>query len=100
MKNEIKIEWKDAEVLSDFIKSTYKHTNEEKLQINGRNQLQATTEIRDQLKGCNNFIVKIYNTSIVEGFMRFVIVEKEDNMYFDPISVHSIMEHNGKYIFI
>ena len=100
MKNEIKLEWKDADVLTKFIESTYKQTENTDLKIHNRNLLKTTNEIKEQLKGCNNFVVKIYNTSVVEGFMRFLIIEKDDATYLDPISIYSIVEHNGKYIFM
>jgi hypothetical protein len=99
MKNEIKFEWKDSQFLKEYIDRNYKG-NSDMMYITNREPL-VVEEENVYLKGCHNFIVKVFSPSVVEGFLRCIVVEKEDCIYLEPINIYCMIEpNNDKYIFL
>ncbi len=102
MKHEIKIEFSNTEELKKIIEKAY---FEQGLagKIIGKNNFIKINEEEDDVnhtifKGLNNATVKITNSEIIDGTMRFIIDETNDELRLYPISIYCVKE-NEKYTF-
>lgn len=100
MKHEIKVEFSNSEKLKDIIEKAY---FEEGLlgKIVGKKHFIKVDESDEILytifNGLNNATVKIFNEEIIDGNMRFMIDETQDELRLYPISIYCIKEE--KYTF-
>ena len=96
MKYELRIEFKDTKLFIDYIKKTYKNGI-----LNDRSQkitFNKETDIFKLCKGLNSIAVRLYNEEIIDGALRCILIEKEDEISFFPCSLYCEQENN-KYSF-
>ena len=101
VKHEIKVELEKSEDLLNLIQKAY---FQEGLngKILGKNHY-ITIEESDDINwtifnGLNNATVKISNSNVIDGTMRFIIDETSGEIRLYPISIYCIKE-DEKYIF-
>src|SRR4051812_20006217 len=97
MKHELRIEFKDTKILLDFIKSAYDNgflIDKTKKLIFDKNS--STYHL---CKGLTNLPVRLWNDEIIDGTIRFIIEEEEENVSLYPCSI-CYEEDNNKYSFI
>jgi hypothetical protein len=99
--HEIKVEFSNSDVLKSIIEKAYFEEGYMGKIIGKKHSLliEKSDDINWTIfNGLNNVTVKIINEEIIEGTMRFIIDESEDELRLYPISVYCIKEED-KYIF-
>lgn len=101
IKHEIKVELKNSESLKSIIEKAYFEEGQMG-KIVGKKHFIKIEESDDVnwtiFNGLNNVTVKITNEEVIDGTMRFVIDETENELRLYPISIYCIKEEE-KYIF-
>lgn len=101
IKHEIKVEMKDSVSLRNLIESSYSMNGEEGTIIGNENKLRVDPVLDEELfrvlTGLHNSTIKVFNTEIVDGTIRFMVSEKSGEINLSPISVRCIRE--DKWIF-
>ena len=102
VKHEIKVECSATEALREIIEKAY-FIEGLAGKIQGKENYMVLTEEMDDvaysvLKGLHNATVKIINPEIIDGTMRFMIDESNDDLRIYPISIYCIKEED-RYIF-
>jgi len=101
IKHEIKVELNQTESLKSIIKKAYFEEGQMG-KIVGKKHFIKIEESDDVnytiFNGLNNVTVKITNEEVIDGTMRFVIDESENEVRLYPISIYCIKEEE-KYIF-
>jgi hypothetical protein len=102
VKYEIKVEFSNTDSLKSIIEKAY-FIEGDSGKIIGKDYFLEIDKEKDDvtftiLKGLHNATVKITNNEIIEGSMRFLIDESQNNIRISPISIYCIKEE-GKYIF-
>lgn len=101
IKHEIKVEFKDSDELSNLISKSY-FLEGDSGKILKRDHYLKIDESKDIdysiFKGLNGGTVKIHNDDIINGSMRFMIEESNDEIHLYPISIYAVKEEN-KYSF-
>jgi hypothetical protein len=101
IKHEIKVELNKTEELKSIIEKSYFEEGQMG-KILGKKyfiKIEESDDINFTIfKGLNNATVKISNSDIIDGNMRFIIDENEGDLRLYPISVYCIKEEE-KYIF-
>lgn len=101
IKHEIKVELKNSEDLKKIIEKAYFEEGQMG-KIVGKKHFIKIEESDDVnwtiFNGLNNVTVKITNEEVIDGTMRFVIDETENELRLYPISIYCIKEEE-KYIF-
>ena len=101
IKHEIKVELNQTDALKTIIKKAY-FDEGQMGKIIGKNHFIKIEESDDVnftiFSGLNNVTVKITNEEVIDGTMRFVIDETENELRLYPISIYCIKEEE-KYIF-
>lgn len=101
VKHEIKVELDKTEQLKQIIEKAY---FEEGFggKILGKNhylKIEKDDDINYSIfKGLNNVTVKIINEEVIDGSLRFIIDDTEEQIKLFPISVYCIKE-SDRYIF-
>jgi len=102
MKHEIKVEFSNGDILKQIIEKAY---FEEGLagKIMGKNNFITVSEEIDDIsytifKGLNNATVKITNSELINGSMRFMIDETSGEVRLYPISIYCVKEEE-RYTF-
>lgn len=101
VKNEIKVDFSNTESLKNIIEKAYFQDG-----LNGKIlkkehfiKIEESDDVNYAIfKDMNNVTVKINNTDIIDGSMRFLIDESEGEVRLYPISIYCIKEES-KYIF-
>ena len=102
IKHEIKVELKNSESLRTIIEKSY--FEEGQLgKISSKKNYINVYESEDDVsyaifKGLNSATTKITNDEVIDGTMRFMIDETNDEVRLYPVSIYCIKE-NDKYIF-
>ena len=96
VKHEIKVECSATEALREIIEKAY-FIEGLAGKIQGKENYMVLTEEMDDvaysvLKGLHNATVKIINPEIIDGTMRFMIDESNDDLRIYPISIYCIKE--------
>lgn len=99
MKNELKIEFDNTEVLRDFIKKAY-------FEEGDRGKLKGKHSIKIEkgdimwtiLNGMNNLPIRILNNEVLDGSMKFIVDESTGDVQIIATSIYSIIDKD-KYIF-
>ena len=98
MKHEIKVEFSNSNALKQIIEKAY---FEEGLvgKILGQTHFIKVDESVDEIcfaifKGLNNTTIKITNSEVIDGSMRFMIDETNDEIRIYPISIYCVKEDN------
>ena len=101
IKHEIKVELNKTDELKSIIEKSYFEEGQMG-KILGKNHFILIEESDDVnftiFKGLNNATVKISNSDVIDGNMRFIIDETQGDLRLYPISVYCIKEEE-KYIF-
>ena len=101
LKHEVKIEFKNSEVLKSIIEKSYFENGNGKL-IGRTNYVTLNSDVEpeayDILKELKNSTVKICNQEIIDGSMRFIVEETEGELRMYPASIYCIKEED-KYSF-
>jgi len=96
MRNEIKLDFPDKDLLENLIQKCYFENGDRGKLCNTSNDgiiINNDDIIYDILRGLNNFVIKLSNSSIIDGSMRFIISETDDSFIkLDPISIYCIVE--------
>lgn len=102
MKSELKIEFKNDEVLNQLIQKSYFEDG----QMGTLKGKQNTLEINENedilytiLKGMNNSTIKIQNEKLIEGSFRLIVEENQNEIKLTPISTYCITLEDGRYSF-
>ena len=96
MKYELRLEFKDTKFFIDFIKKSYKDGV-----LVDRNQkivFDKNDPSFSLCKGLTNLSARLYNEDIIDGTLRFIICEEQDNVSLYPCSLYCDYENN-KYSF-
>jgi len=101
VKHEIKVELEKSEEIKSLIEKAY-FTEGFEGKILGKNhylKIDKSDDINWTIfNGLNNATVKISNSSIIDGTMRFLVDETSGEIRLYPISIYAIKE-GDKYIF-
>lgn len=93
MKQEIKIELNENQLLDNIIKKCY-FDDDNLGKIRGNDnyiEVPKTTENYNEFVGLNNNVVKILNDDLIDGVLRCLV--KEDNgVKLFPVSIYCIVE--------
>jgi hypothetical protein len=102
IKHEIKIEFQDLKALKNLIEKTYFKDEQMGKLISNSNYIEIDEKSNDViysiLKGLDGNTIKIINENIIDGSLRFMINETNNEIRIYPISIYCIND-NGKYIF-
>jgi hypothetical protein len=103
MKTELKIDFKNQELLENLIQKTY-FENGQMGALNGKKNFINISEQSDDvlftiLKGLNDSTIKIQNEDMIDGVARFIVQEEEEQIKLYPISLYCIVDENKKYSF-
>ena len=102
VKHEIKVECAATDALRSIIEKAY-FIEGLAGKIQGKENYMVLTEEMDEvsytvLKGLHHATIKIINPDIIDGAMRFMVDESNDELRIYPISIYCIKE-DEKYIF-
>lgn len=97
VKHEIKIEFSEEKKLSDLINKAYfidgdsgKITKKKHfISITSKNDIDYSI-----LKGMNGATIKINNDNLIDGSMRFMVEEVDNEIRLFPISIYAVKEGN------
>ena len=102
IKHEIKIEFQDLKSLKNLIEKTYFKDGQMGKLISNSNYIEIDEKSNDViysiLKGLDGNTIKIINENIIDGSLRFMVNETNNEIRIYPISIYCIND-NGKYIF-
>ncbi len=102
IKHEIKIEFQDLKSLKNLIEKTYFKDEQMGKLISNSNYIEIDEKSNDViysiLKGLDGNTIKIINENIIDGSLRFMVNETNNEIRIYPISIYCIND-NGKYIF-
>jgi hypothetical protein len=100
-KHEIKVEFSNSSELKEIIEKSYFEEGFSGKIMGKKNFIVVDEEKNEStfsvIKGLNNATIKITNSEIIDGTMRFLI-EETDEIRIYPISTYCIKE-DEKYIF-
>lgn len=101
VKHEIKVEISKPVELKNLIEKAYFEEGDRGKVLGKKNFLKITKE--DDVnytifKDLNGATVKVTNSEIIDGTMRFMVEESEEDINLYPISIYAIVD-NDKYIF-
>lgn len=101
VKHEIKVEISKPMELKNLIEKAYFEEGDRGKVLGKKNFLKITKE--DDVnytifKDLNGATVKVTNSEIIDGAMRFMVEESEEDINLYPISIYAIVD-NDKYIF-
>jgi hypothetical protein len=102
IKYEIKVELPYNEELKSVIKGAYfSNGNDGKICDSNKHYIKIpySDEVNYAIfRGLNSCTVKILNSTLIDGSMRFMVTEDTDGLKLNPISIYCIKDAN-KYIF-
>lgn len=101
IKHEIKVELNQTESLKSIIEKAYFEEGQMGKIVSKKHfiKIEESDDVNYTIfNGLNNVTVKITNEEVIDGTMRFVIDESENEVRLYPISIYCIKEEE-KYIF-
>ena len=104
MKNEIKFEYNDSKKLENLIQKSYFKNDQKGKLLGKKNYIEVVADKDDVthtiIKGLHNITVKLTNDNLIDGTMRFIIDESnQDKIKMYPISIYCILSPEKKYCF-
>jgi hypothetical protein len=103
MKNEIKVEFSNKEILNNLIKKSYFEGGQMGRLLGQKNFIELTPQVDDVVytvaKGLHNATIKLTNSELIDGTLRFIIEDINDEIKLIPISMFCIVDENQKYSF-
>lgn len=100
VRHEVKVGFAETEKLQQFIEDSYFRDGQQG-RINGKkNSLLVEKEDSNYklLSELDGSVIKIWNSDIIDGTMRFMVSSKKGVVKINAISIYAILEE-GKYIF-
>lgn len=102
MKSELKLNFKDKNLLNDLIQKSYFEDGQNgtlKGQTNFIKVEKDNDVLYTVLDGLNNITIKIINEEIIDGSFRFIVDQNEEEIKLNPISLYCITLEDGRYSF-
>jgi len=103
MKNEIKVEFSNKEILHSLIQKSYFEEGQMGRLLGQKNLIELTPQVDDVVytvaKGLHNATIKLTNSEIIDGTFRFIVEDINDSVKLIPISMFCIVDENQKYSF-
>ena len=103
MRNEIKVEFSNKEILNTLIQKSYFEGGQMGRLLGQKNFIELTPQVDDVVytvaKGLHNATIKITNSELIDGTFRFIIEDINDEIKLIPISMFCIVDENEKYSF-
>jgi hypothetical protein len=103
MKNEIKVEFGNKEILENLIKKSYFEGGQMGRLLGQKNFIDLTPQVDDVVytvaKGLHNATIKLTNSELIDGTFRFIVEDINDSVKLIPISMFCIVDENQKYSF-
>jgi hypothetical protein len=96
VKYEVKMELDNSDLLKSLIEKSY-FDNGNLGKINGNKNfitIDNTFEIYNELKELTNSSIKISNQEIIDGTIRFMVTEDDNNIKLEPISIYCVKEED------
>jgi len=100
VKHEIKVEFTNTESLRQIIEKAYFEEGTMG-KITGNQHYIVVNEEEESyslIKGLHNVTIKVTNNDVIDGSMRFIIDESNNDLRISPISIYCIKEEE-RYIF-
>ena len=89
MRNEIKIEFSNKEILNTLIQKSYFNDGQMGRLMGQKNFIELTPQVDDVVhtvaKGLHNATIKITNSELIDGTFRFIIEDINDEIKLIPI---------------
>jgi hypothetical protein len=100
MKHEMKIEFRENEILEEVIKSSYFSDNNKGKLIGKKCSITINVEepLYIALRGLNNNTINILNEDLIDGSMRCIVEESPNSIGLFPINNYCIIQ-DQKYSF-
>jgi hypothetical protein len=99
VKYEIKVNYLNTEELRDIIQKAYFNEGNNGKLFGKQNFLKINDDVNLEIfKGLNNITVKLTNDEIIDGTMRFLVTESNDEIRLYPVSIYALPE-GEKYTF-
>jgi hypothetical protein len=97
MKNELKIDFKETQILKQLLQDSYN----EGVISNTNNKIVFEEDTPNYLlcKGLHNLTVRLWNDELIDGPLRCIIQEEESYISLYPCSIHYEIDNN-KYSFL
>jgi hypothetical protein len=102
MKSELKIDYKNSDVLKELIQKSYFDDGQMGTLKGNKNSISVKTSddvLHTILKGLGNSTIKLMNEELIDGSFRFIVDENKDEINLYPISVYCITLDDGRYSF-
>ena len=103
MKNELKVEFSNKELLKNLIKKAYFEDGQMGRISGQKNWIEITPQVDDVVytvvKGLNNATIRLTNQDLIDGTFRFIVEDQNDKVKLIPISMFCIVDENEKYSF-
>jgi hypothetical protein len=103
MRNEIKVEFSNKEILNTLIQKSYFEGGQMGRLLGQKNFIELTPQVDDVVytvaKGLHNATIKLTNSELIDGTFRFIIEDINDEIKLIPISMFCIVDENEKYSF-
>lgn len=103
MRNELKVEIGNNQVLEEIIQKSYFDSGQMGRLIGKNNFINLTPQVDDTayviLKGLHNATIKVTNSDLIDGSFRFIVEDLDEVIKLTPISTFCIKDENQKYSF-
>jgi hypothetical protein len=103
MKNELKIEFSNKEILENLIQKSYFESGQNGKLLGKSNFIELTPQVDDItytiVKGLHNATIKVTNSDLIDGSFRFIVEDINEILKLIPISMFCIKDENQKYSF-
>jgi len=97
MKNEIKVELKNTDLLDKLIKESY-YDNGQNGKLAGQKMFEINEDVDDVfytvIKGLDRSTIKVTNKQMIDGNLRMIVDESEGVTKVIPVSTYCINENN------
>lgn len=102
MKNELKVEFSNKEILKNLIQKSYFEEGQMGRLLGKNNFIELTPQVDDVVytvaKGLHNATIKLTNSELIDGTFRFIVEDQNDSLKLIPISMFCVIE-NERYSF-
>ena len=97
MKNELKIDFKENQILKQLLEDTYNNG----VITNTMTKIVFEEDTPNYLlcKGLHNLTVRLWNEDLIDGSLRCIIQEEDSYIYLYPCSIHYEIDNN-RYSFL
>lgn len=97
MKNELKVEFSNKEILKNLIQKSYFEEGQMGRLLGKNNFIELTPQVDDVVytvaKGLHNATIKLTNSELIDGTFRFIVEDQNDQVKLIPISMFCVIEN-------